>query len=180
MVAPLQLFHSRFFFEWLFGHREGLPFVLLLLLAFAYLVAHGEPLVRKLALGLALASVFTGAASTARLLTLRHGSGLFGGEPELVRWLDERPSPPVVLTTNAQTLAVFSRASFHWTECNESAAVTASLLEHLPIDYLLVYPEDRRCDFLRGLAGVREERVFGDPPRQIFVLAPVREDRPAE
>jgi hypothetical protein len=175
-VAPLQLFHSRLVFEWLFGHREGLPFVLLVLAAFSYLVAHGGRLVRRLALALALVSLLTGGAATAGILATPSGSGLRGAEPELVRWLDGPRPPPVVLTTNAQTLAVFSRARFHWASCGEPAAVTRRLLEHIAIDYILVYPQDVDCAFLGGLE-VRVERRFGEPPRQILALVP--RDRPA-
>jgi hypothetical protein len=178
MVLPLHMLHSRFLWEWRFGFRHGLPFGLLALLAVAYLLVRGEPLVRRLALALVAASALTGTAAAGGVLAGARGWGLTAAERDLVAWLDE-PSPrPAVLTTNAQPLAVYSRAGFHWTECRESAEQTRRLLAHLAIDYVLVYQVEHRCPFIAGVPELGLVRKFGEGGGAIWVLAP-RPDRGA-
>lgn len=172
MVAPLHFLHLRFLWEWRFGFRHGLPFGLLVLVAVAYLLAHGEPLVRRLALGLLAVSLFTGSARTAELLTEPPGWGLTPPERELVAWLDAQSPPPVVLTTNSQPLSVYSRVGFHWMECRESAEKTRTMLRLLPIDYVLVYQAEAGCPFIRGVPELAPARRFGEGADAVWVLAP--------
>ena len=172
MVLPLHFLHLRFLWEWRFGFRHGLAFGLLVLVAVAYLLAHGERLVRRLALVLVALSLVTGPVRTAELLTAPRGWGLTPAELELVAWLDSQSARPVVLTTNAQPLSVYSRAGFHWMECDESAEKTRTMLRLLPIDYVLVYQVEHGCRFIRGVPELEAVRTFGAGAGAIWVLAP--------
>jgi hypothetical protein len=178
MIAPLHLLHSRFLWEWRFGHRHGLPFLLLLVPALAYLLRRGGPL-RLLALALAGLSLVTGALGVARLLTFRYPPGPQGAERELVEWLGEHPRRPIVVTTNAQPLAVYSRAGFHWMECREDSRQTRVLLEVVGADYVVVYPGEERCPFVQGVPDLALARTFEDGRGRIFVLAPASTVGPA-
>lgn len=171
MIAPLHLLHSRFLWEWRFGHRHGLPFLLVLLPALAYLLRRGGPL-RALALSLAAISLLAGAFGVARFLTFHYPSGPVGAERELVDWLDAHPRRPIAVTTNAQPLAAFSRAGYHWMECREPASKSRILLDQVGADYLIVYPGEERCAFVQGLDDLRVARKFEDPRGRILVLAP--------
>lgn len=151
MLAPVHNAHFWYFKEWLFGFRHGLPLVLVLAAALAYLAAHGRPAVRWLALALVAGSLFDGARDLGVLQHRRFASGLLPPEPELVEWLAAHERSPAVITTNAQTLAAFSRAGYHWMVCREPATQTLALLEHAGADYVLQYPGEERCPFLRGL-----------------------------
>jgi len=172
MLAPIHLLHSRFLWEWRFGHRHGLPFVLLLVVALVYLLCRVSGRVRHVALALALLSVVGGSFGVAGLLGTRFASGLLGAEPELVRWLEGHPGKPIVVTTNAQPLSVYSRAGFHWMECREKPEQTRALIEHVGIDYVLVYAGEERCAFVRGLSELEVARVFGDGRARIWALRP--------
>lgn len=173
MLAPVHNTQSTFFREWLFGFRHGLPLILPLLAALALLLAARAAAVRVTAVALVASSVLMGAFGVADLLVGSFPSGLLGPEPRLVEWLDAQKPRPAVVTTNAQALSVFSRAGFHWTECNESAEKTMALIEHAGADYVLVYPGQERCPFLAGLEtelGVAER--FSDHRFEVVVLAP--------
>lgn len=172
MVLPLHFLHLRFLWEWRFGFRHGLPYGLLVLVAVAYLLVHGEPLVRRLVLALVAISLLAGSARTAELLAAPPRWGLTAPERELVDWLDAQSPRPVVLTTNAQPLSVYSRAGFHWMECRENAEKTRTMLRLLPIDYVLVYRPESQCPFIQGVPELEPVRRFGEGGEEIWVLAP--------
>ena len=169
MVAPLHRLHTRFLGEWRFGHRHGLPLMLILIVALGYLLLRNRRALRVAAMALVLIALVTGTFRTTRLLTTDFRSGLLGPEPELVAWLDAQQPGPIVLTTHAQTLSVFSRAGFHWMECRESPEQTRRLLENIDIDYVLVYAGQRDCNFCRDVLKLPEAAAFGEGARAITV-----------
>jgi len=170
MVAPIHVLHSRMLWEWRFGFRHGLPFLLLLLPALAYSMR--QDLLRRLALGLALLTLGMACLNLGLLLGTDFPSGLQGAEPELVAWLDEQPRPPTVITTQAQTLAVYSRAGFHWMECREDSVKVRQLLALTGAEYVLVYPNELRCPFVQGLQDLEVARSFGDGATKLWLLRP--------
>lgn len=172
MVLPLHASHSTFLWPWRFHHRQALPLLFVLLPALFWLLAHGGPWLRRLALALLVASLVTGSLRIGHMLTVDWPSGLLGPEPELVAWLDSQDPPPTVVTTQVHTLAVYSRARFHWMECNEDVTKTRQLFELAGADYLLLYPQDQHCAFLPG-KDFALVRYFGDPRQAILVLEPV-------
>jgi len=177
-LGPLHLTRFRFFKEWLFGWRHGLPFILLVVLALALLSVRAKRWGFWVVVALVLGSLVTGVRNVDRLLSRRFASGLLGGEKELVEWLDSQSPKPTVVTTNAQPLSVFSRANFHWMECREPSSQTRALLEHAGADYVLMYSYEGHCDFLKNLdKELAIYRVFRGRT-SVAVLKPIQ-SRPA-
>ncbi|MEM9290219.1 MAG: hypothetical protein AAGD01_00895 [Acidobacteriota bacterium] len=186
MLAPLHNAQFRFFKEWLFGFRHGLPFVLLLIPALIYcLRPRATRRLKALAAVLMLASVVIGWERVQRFPSIDFGSGLLGPEEELVAWLDEQEPTPSVITTNAQPLSAFSRAGFHWMDCDESAERTLALLERAGANMVLLYPQEQNCAFLQGLTSDLElVKVFSRREEdgrvyQVGVLAPPSKVNPS-
>jgi hypothetical protein len=173
MLAPVHNSHFWFFKEWLFGFRHGLPFILLVSTALAFLAANSTRAFRYLSLLLIGTSLFLGAARVGTILGRDYLSGLLGPEPQLVQWLDSQTPRPSVVTTNAQPLAVFSRSGFHWMDCREDSEKTLQLLRYANADYVLRYPGEERCPFLSGTeTQLRLVREFSHQGWSVAVLAP--------
>lgn len=167
--ASLLLYRQTFFLEWLFGYRHGLPYILLILAALAYLGTARRT--RIVALVLAALSIGWGAIQVVDFATAPRPTGPPPAEAALVRWLADQPKTPTVLTTNAQTLTVWSRAHFHWTLCTTPPEKTREMLATLPIDYVVLYDHERPCPFVRGLNDVLVGEVrFAEGPGAIWLL----------
>jgi len=179
LLLPLHLSHSRLLGEWRFGHRHGLPLLLLLLPAAFFLLRHPRRALRWLAWSLLAMSIVSGTFRSVHLLTVRFPSGLLGPEPELVEWLDGQQPRPSVVTTNPQTLAVYSRAGFHWMECREDGRKTRLLVEEVGADFVLLYAGEESCAFARGIEQDFElVREFSKGRASIAVYAPRRRTAP--
>jgi len=173
MLAPLHNRRAIYFKEWLFGFRHGLPMMLLILIAFILLWQYNGRILRITALCLFSAGVLFSAVRVQQIHARPVPSGLLGPEAELVEWLAQQPEPPVVITSNAQTLAAFSEAGFHWTSCQASPESTKMLLSLAGADYVLLYPREERCSFLEGLQDDLELfKVFRHELFQVGVLRP--------
>jgi hypothetical protein len=157
MLAPVHHAHSTLVSDWLFSHRHGLPFVLLLLPAAAWLLACSRRALVVLVAGAVLAGTVVGVAAIRDVTRL---GPVTDWDRALGSWLDSHVEPPVVVSTEPATLALVSNAYFHWTACHESAETTRLLLEQAGADYVVVYPMETRCAFLadasRSLVRVRE------------------------
>lgn len=151
MLGPLHLEKRQFFLNWLFGWRHGLPFILLIALALAYLFSRGERLGRGIAAVLVAITLFHSIESMGVLLNRRYVAGPTGPEAALARWMDAQKPRPKVITTNAQVLSAFSRSYFHWIECKVPAKHTRLLLESGAADYVLLYPKEARCPYFASL-----------------------------
>lgn len=156
VLAPVHAEHARFFREWLFGFRHGLPFVLVLAWSLALLLGSGSRLARIVGLLLMGSTVVTGALATGRLLERNYLVGLASQEHEALAWIARQGPDVSFVTTRAQTLGPYSERGIHWMECRESPDQTLALLRFAGADYVLVYPEDLRCRFLRVPAGALE------------------------
>lgn len=161
MLAPVHHAHSKYLFEWLFAHRHGLPFVLLLLAATAALCA----MPRRTWGVLAMIVVLFGAGSGA---TAIHGSArlspLDDWHRALASWVDARETPPVVITTMPSALALVSkRGHFHWIACKEPPEALARLLDDAGGTHVVVHPSEVYCEFLAGAGNRLEtEKIFGE------------------
>lgn len=173
LLIPVHMLHAGFFLEWLFGFRHGLPMALLVFVALFALAVHAGRLLRVTAVLLFAGTVLLNALSLQGQLRRAGGWGLRGAEPALVAWLDAQPGKPTVVTTEAQTLSVFSRAGFHWTTCEVEAQQTRRMLRHLPIDYVVVFEGEQGCPFVTGVPELALVRTFGRPGMRIWVLAPL-------
>lgn len=147
--------------HWLFGERHALLFVFAVIPALVLSVSSPRRAVGAVALLFAGIAVAQGAVAAFRY-PLPAGEGLTPEERQMVGHL---PSNACVLTTNAQMLSVYSRASFHWHDCDLDAA---ALIARTPIDRVIVYDRDSRCRFAQGLADV--EATYGEGLRRVTVF----------
>ena len=173
-MASVHVMHMRLDKPWLFGWRHGLPVVLLVILALAYLRARGGRALSLVAALLVAGSLATQTWKLASEVRRRRPGNPNAAERALSRWLNAHSPHPTVVTTNPQWLSVHSRAGFHWTHCTEPAEQTRRLLE-IGADYVVVLPGQRNCRFVRGLLPSLDViATFGDGPRRIELLGPRR------
>ena len=164
-------------YEWLFGHRHGLPFVLLLVAALGYLGRRTRPWLAACVVLTALSSV-TGVAGTVGRPVNDPTDGFTDAERALATWLDEQPRGTMALTTHAHGLSVLTRTGLHWAACQGSTEDTRAFVEHVGVDLVLVYPGEWACPQFAALKSTSESvRVFDDGLRRIEVVRP-RRDRP--
>lgn len=170
LLAPLHVFHARFFREWLFGFRHGLPFVLVIAMGAALIAARGGRLVRATSLVLVLAAALQGVPGVVKILGTRYAVGLAGQEVMAFEWIAASGAQGSLVTTAAQSLAPYSPRGLHWMECREPGSQTLALLRHAGARYLLVYPGEERCRFFRqAQAELRRAAVFGAAGRQLEI-----------
>jgi hypothetical protein len=148
-IALVHGHHTKTPLEWWFHWRHGLPMVFLVIAALGYLVGRSGAL-RALALGLALLSLVRLVPALVAQIEYDYAPFL-PAEHRLVAFLDRRETPPLSVTTHAQQLVALSRHRFHLIDCADPPEQTRRYFEYLDLDYLIAYPEDRRCAFLREL-----------------------------
>ncbi|MGZ8778369.1 MAG: hypothetical protein ACXW31_00485 [Thermoanaerobaculia bacterium] len=171
LAGMLVLLPQRYFRPWLFGWRHGLPFIFLIVLSLVELIGYGHRYVRTGAIVLAFVSILTGGVNVARTVMAGPPPGPTRAERELLDWLDRQPPSVVVLTTNAQSLSVYTHANFRWAACDDSPAVVESILRKVRTDYVAAYESESACTFGSGLAHlVQREAVFGVEPNRILLL----------
>jgi hypothetical protein len=168
LSAALLDAHNRFFLEWLFGYRHGLPFVLLLVVAMIQL---NGPYARCIAIALVVISVVM---HVPKVLAFVHDvppDWPSAGETQLAAWLSHNDPNAIVLTTNAQALAVVSRANFRWATCEQPPSDIRRVVALVRTDYILVYEQEQRCPFSTGLYGlVQPVTSFGNAPNRLLLL----------
>ncbi len=163
--------HNRFFIEWLFGYRHGLPFILLLVPAVAFLLNQGGRVIRSVAALCIGASILMGAVRAAAFVTVPPEEWPSRGEKDLAAWLEENDPNAVVLTTNAQPMAIVSNANFRWATCSQTPESTRRLLTRVRTDYVMVYERELRCSFAAGLPDLLQQvQQFGVEPGRIVLL----------
>src|SRR5205823_936356 len=79
--------HQRFFLQWLFGYRHGLPFILLVMLALVELIGRGEIAARSIAVTVSIISIATGALTIARTSIWHPHAWPPAEEAQLGQWL---------------------------------------------------------------------------------------------
>jgi hypothetical protein len=164
--------HQRFFLEWLFGYRHGLPFILLLMLAVIELIACGGFAMRTIAVTVSMISIVTGALAIARTSIWRPHPWPPPAEAQLTSWLAQHNPNAIVLSTNAQVLSAISGANFRWAACQEEPEAIRLLLRLVRTDYVAAYDGEQQCPFLRGLVGpdLQVIAIFGQFPRRLFLM----------
>jgi hypothetical protein len=180
--GTLNLFHQQFFLPWLFGWRHGLPYIFLLIPAVAYLLSERRKgWLRWATVLLIVWSASVGITSIAEQMSLPQRSTLLPAEIEMTRWIERNHGErPTLLTTQAQNLSVFIDANFHWMTCDDPPERTRMMIDHLPIDFVIVYGFEERCPYQSRsqLVDVLEPVAsFGDG--EIYLLRP-RGRRPAD
>jgi hypothetical protein len=171
LTGVLLLTPQRYFRPWLFGWRHGLPLIFLLILALVELIGFGHRVVRIGALAIATISVLWGGATTVRTVAAGPPPGLTPAERQLVAWLDRQPPSTVVLTTNAQSLAPFTRVNLRWAACDDSPETIRDLFSKVRTDYAAIYEREQGCRFSEALRQVaRPVGVLGAAPQRILLV----------
>ncbi len=143
LLLPVHATHEmRPFLPWLFGWRHGLPFALIALPALLSLFGSRHRLIR-----------ITGAA--VGLFAAVHGMrGVLnhvGSRPESAPLLQEtakflaRHPGTTAMAIEPQSLSVHTDAGLYWIACWSPPEIIPTLLEHVPIDYLLLVPHAENC-----------------------------------
>ena len=166
ICATLLDAHNRFFLEWLFGYRHGLPFMLLIVAAAAQMVGRYSHVVAAVLVAI---SLVTAVPRVFAFATEQPADWPSPAETQLSTWLQRNDANAIVLTTNAQALSVVSNANFRWAACDQTSAEIGRVLQLVRTDYVLVYEQEQRCSFAQGLQATGA-LSFGSPPNRIFLL----------
>jgi hypothetical protein len=174
LLLPVHLLHMAFYKEWLFGHRQGLPIVLLVLPALVYVDAYAGRAWRYVAAAALVVSLGLNGFAVREGLKEYFKPGISPVGHELVAWLDAQSPRPAVVTAKSHKLSIFSDSGFHWTLCHSPPETTLDLLRFARAQYVLVFPSERKCNFIRGLwpEYLTRIEVFGKRGRAIWVLKP--------
>lgn len=168
LCATLLDAHNRFFLEWLFGYRHGLPFILLLIVALAQMTGRYIHVIAALLIVASIVMNLPAAISFARTPPSDWPSP---AESQLSAWLTAHDPQAIVLTTNAQVLSVASRANFRWAACGQTPDEIARVLRLVRTDYVAVYETEQQCPFVSGLDRVATPlTMFGAPPHRIMLF----------
>ena len=168
MCAVLLQAHNRFFLEWLFGYRHGLPFILLLIVAMIQMTGRYA---RWIAIVFISLSIITNVPRVMAFATEPGPEWPSVAEKQLAAWLEHNDPRAIVLTTNAQPLSVVSRANFRWATCQQSPQDIARVLSLVRTDYVVVYEPEQACPFAKGLGRtLTPVATFGQAPNRIVLL----------
>jgi hypothetical protein len=170
LASPmLAHFESIRFDHWLFGERHGLIFLFAIVAALAYCAAASKG-IRYASIALALLAIVPGTHAIVSTPT-PPGHGPSRGETALIAWLSEHAPRAALLTTNAQILSVYTRNPLHWTDCNVTPAQTELMLHKLPIEYVIVYANERHCPFVQNLGDVLTQvATFDDDVVPVYLF----------
>ena len=164
ILVPTHLAHVTHIWNWLFGHRHGLPLILLAVCAGTFLHAAGGAWRRVTVVALLLSLAY-GMGRVGLLLAAPGGPAFTAGERAMAAWLDSLPPDASALTTRPQGLSMITRRGLHWTRCGESAAQVARFIGDVGVDFVIAYPGERGCPFAleaQRLLPVRREFGRGD------------------
>lgn len=158
---------------WLFGSRHSAAYLFAIVAALVALL-DAPRAVRAVAAILVVTSIALGTAAAFRD-PVPAGRGLTGAERAMADWLNARHPGATLLSTNAQSLSVYTRNKFHWTSCEVPAEKTRLMLDKLTIDYVIVYDAERSCPFASGLEDrLTLDATFRDEMRQIQLFRVTR------
>jgi hypothetical protein len=172
-LAPAHLSHMAFRREWLFGWRHGLPLVLGIVLALAYLWRFGIWMRAVLLVVVATGIVFR-ASPPIRYAKDRPQSA---AEQALLEWIDGHSRPPVVLSVAGRWLAASSQALIHVPVCTSAEAIDDHI-RVLDLDYVVIRASDLRgrCRPLRDIdqSAVALVTTFRPEKSPIWVFRPAQ------
>jgi hypothetical protein len=136
-LLPVHALHFNHWDPWVFGWRQGLPFLWLALPALAYLVSRPIRGARLLGLLCVLGSVAWGAQQEIpNACQVNHPR--IAARRELASWLDRQTPLPTIMGIEPQPLGVYSRAGMHWIACWSPPSLAQALAQRLAIDYLVI------------------------------------------
>ncbi|MBW2416204.1 MAG: glycosyltransferase family 39 protein, partial [Deltaproteobacteria bacterium] len=150
-LLPIHFFHATIYRPWVFGFRHGLPLLLLILPALAYLDSHSDRVWRAAAALLVAATLWMNGSAMRTLLSTPIGSGLAPPEQRMIAWLDRQDPRPTAITTRPWPYGAFGRSGFHWIVCDADPEDTLRLLHEVGADYVIASGRELQCGFLRGV-----------------------------
>jgi hypothetical protein len=172
-LAPVHLAHMSFGREWLFAWRHGLPLVLAIVLAVAYLWRFGRVMRGVLLVGLVAGTLLR--TSVPERFIVAGDRGPSDPEKELVAWIDNRPRPPVVLGYLARWLTVWSQAVTHVPVCTNAKGLEEQIRAIEPDYVVIAVSEFRICPALREIDPrvLTLKRRFGRGAQSILLWQPM-------
>jgi hypothetical protein len=174
-LAPAHLSHMALRAEWLFGWRHGLPLVLGIVLALAFLWRFGIWV--RIALLLVVATGIAFRESPPARYTEVGDRPASPAELKILEWIDGHSRPPVILSVAGRWLAASSQAVTHVPLCTSAERIDKHI-QALTLDYVVIRPVDVRlwCKPLRDIDrnAIELVRKFGPRQNPIMVFRPVQ------
>jgi hypothetical protein len=180
-IAPVHAVHSIRPPAWLFHFRHGLPMVIPLVVALAFVLATGRAPLRGLALLLIAASLWTGAVGIrGELARASRYHDPLPAEEQLAAWIEEQEQPLVFATTRPWSLGALTRGLFHHVSCRARPSQIPTYFDRLKLDYLILHDLDQSCRFLKTRAyGLRPiHRFLGGQAIGVYEIR--RDEDPSE
>ena len=151
-LTPVHAMHATRYGGWFFGFRQGLPFILAVVISIGFLLTRPHLLVR-VAVGLVLLLSIVSNASSVRhqftlLPTYRPPTA---AEVGLGEWIKSQPSAPVFMTTEPYVLGGLTTGLFHAVLCREPAEQVNVYFDVIRVTHVIVRVPDRRCEYFTNV-----------------------------
>jgi hypothetical protein len=144
-LLPVHMTHALpgWWGAWFFGWRQGLPLLCLIVPSLGWLMGATSRAWRLSAVILGVAALGHGGTRIAQ--QLRHPDTELPGLAQAAIWLDSRPERVNALSIEPQRLAVYARTGLYWVGCSTPRAAVRTMLERLPIRYVLLRQYEQSC-----------------------------------
>ena len=174
LIAPAHAMHAYRFGGWFFQFRQGLPYILLLVVGLCFFLTRRPLLVRLATLGLIALSLWKSVTTfEAEFRKGRNYPAPVAARQEFGRWIDSQPVEPVFATTRAQVLGGQTEGLFHNVSCNESGVQMAAYFKHVGVTHLVTLAKEKECGFF---SSIRDDldltATFGDSDALMQVWSP--------
>jgi hypothetical protein len=168
-LVPVHAMHADRWGGWFFQFRQGLPFILAIVVAAAFLLARDHYFPRVVVLSVVGLSMLTSFNWIRKELEVDYPAPTVA-QKELATWIALQDPQPVFVATLPWDLAAITRGRFHQVECEESNEQMMIYFRQLKVDHVITHSFDADCPFFtnvkRHLIQVRE---FGQGSEQIVV-----------
>jgi hypothetical protein len=144
-LAALHMTHADRYGGWFFSFRQGLPLVLVIAAASAYLLARGSASARAVALAILLHSSASGALEIRSAMINRNDSpAMPASNLALAHWIDARAGERMFLSTRALALGAETHGRFHEVICDAEILPLATYAS-IGVDTVIMYAADSNC-----------------------------------
>src|SRR5262249_53911723 len=144
-LVPVHLVHSLHWYTWTFGWRQGLPLCLVIVPILVVVVGRATAPARAAV----LVAFALGSVSAARQAITAPNSevplGWLETRREVGAYLERVAHGTGTLGIEPQPVAASSDAPLHWLACWSPPALTAELTRRLPIERVILAPEELHC-----------------------------------
>ncbi len=160
-VAPLHTVHSLRWRSWAFAWRQGMPLVYLVNPLVLWLLALDKRVLRVLVTVLLGLSLLVCARKTGEVLRRHVATEPLEADAQVARYLEAHAPTRGTLGMEHQSLGVFTVEPLYWLACWSPARFAEVLVRDLPIDRILLRPNELRCPSLdRIRSRLRFEQAF--------------------